>query len=1105
MSNAFKSRRSATPALCLLVVPIASLATLPAVAAETTLPAVTVEVETEKTSKETYQATTTRIGKSNQELRDIPQSVTVVTERLIDDRNLDTLKDTLHNTAGISFQAAEGQEEDIRLRGFSLQGSGDIFIDGMRDPAFYERDTFNYDRLEVLRGSASMLFGRGSTGGAVNQVNKEPFLMNQHEVAATIGSGGYARTVGDFNIRTGDDAALRLNAMWTGSDAYGTYGAGLDKKGIAAAYRFGIGTADEFLASIYHLDNHNGIHYGLPWLTPSGGGTNRILVPVDAENYYGAASDYNASVATYGTLSHTHRFKDGGELKTAFRAGHFERDQRASAIRFANAALQPGGLAVTEDTLSDATVLTRGSNNKIQDLDNRLLQSDYSGNFDWFGLKHAVLAGVDLANDEFVGYTTPNQPALAKSTTTIGTPDDGASVDEGARVVLKNRDFDSNALGIYFQDTLQIAPDWKLVAGLRWDSFEGTYRTFSTAAATLGQQTGQLSRSDSLWSKRFGVLYQPTPLASFHFSYGTSFNTSGDTYQYDALGSNTPPEASRNIEIGAKLTSESGNLSTRFAIFHATKYNERNRDEESVSPTNYVLSGRRHASGFEMDIAGRIGRSWEVFLSYAWIPNAKIDSGASDGSTLTSGEIVGTRPGMTPEHSATLWSTYQLDGRWRVGGGLNMRSSMTPLQVRAFAAPSYVTADLMAEYAMARDLAFKLNITNVTDKHYADYLYRGHYVPGALAAALLPRLARAAEPEQQLIATWRSTLRLGPRGEVLEATMGPIDYVGILEPDWEAGRVRIRQALAVPDRVHGLLDAGDGDDGGFIAVAFRPGAWLMRVDAEGRIARRVSMADEGVRTLDGHAVFDPSGQWLITTETDPRDSRGWISVRDRRTLKKEAEWRTHGIEPHQMCLDATGKLVVANGGIRRAAGDRKRDLDQMESSLVRLDPANGELLGQWRLRDSRLSLRHLALGTDLAPNGKPLVGIAIEAEHDDPARRAAAPILAIWDGVELATPSHVPVGKGYSSDIVAGPGGGFYLNAEFAHRVVRWLPSAPAELTVIAELQRARSLATWRPDGENGVLIGALNGIGRWHPTAAPRFMRWPIDMSVDIHWTPKA
>jgi catecholate siderophore receptor len=134
---------------------------------------------------------------------------------------LDTLKDALKNTAGISFLAAEGGEEDIRLRGFSLQATGDIFIDGLRDPAFYERDSFNWDRLELLRGSASMLFGRGSTGGAVNQVSKLPRLYQPSEVALTLGSGRYARATADLNLKTGDNAAVRVNAMLNKADNHG--------------------------------------------------------------------------------------------------------------------------------------------------------------------------------------------------------------------------------------------------------------------------------------------------------------------------------------------------------------------------------------------------------------------------------------------------------------------------------------------------------------------------------------------------------------------------------------------------------------------------------------------------------------------------------------------------------------------------------------------------------------------------------------------------------------------------------------------------------------------------------------------------------------------
>lgn len=687
-------------------------------AANRTLATVEVKEKAEEAQgKDSLKATRTTIGRGTQELRDIPQSVTVVTERLIDDRNLDTLKDALKNTAGISFQAAEGGEEDIRLRGFSLQSTGDIFIDGMRDPAFYERDTFNYDRLEVLRGSASMLFGRGSTGGAVNQVNKQPLLLTQGEVSATGGQGGYFRVVGDANVKTGEDAAFRISTMVTEAENHGNR---ISKQGIAPSFRWGIGTADEFMVSFYYLDNNNGVNYGMPWLTPGPvKGGNRLL-PIDPKNYYGAASDYSKSSVAYGTLSHVHRFLDGGELRTQFRAATYDRDLRASAIRFAGAALQPDRKAVTSDTFSDATVLTRGSQAKIQDMKTQNLQSDYSGKFNWFGLKHDVTTGVEFAHDEFRNYGVPG---LSKPTTTVGAPNDGGSANEAGRVVTLNRTFDAKSQALYFQDLLQVAPQWKLLGGLRWDRFEGDYNTpaTSTAAAT------HRARTDSLWSRRFGVLFQPSATQSYHFSYGTSFNTSGDTYQYDALGENTPPEASRNIELGAKIDWADGRFTSRFALFRAEKYNERNRDSETVNATNYVLSGKRHASGFEIDLAGRITPEWEIFASYAYIPSAKIDK-APGGQSLQ-GEAVGSRPGLTPRHSGTIWSTYKVTPALRLGMGLNARSADTPQLAPTTYAPKFITADLMAEYTMDK-LTFKANLSNISNKLYADMLYRGHYIPG---------------------------------------------------------------------------------------------------------------------------------------------------------------------------------------------------------------------------------------------------------------------------------------------------------------------------------------------------------------------------------------
>ena len=282
-----------------------------------TLAPVTVKEKAEEPEgKDSIKVNRTTIGKGNQALRDIPQSITVITEKLIDDRNFDTMKDVLRNTGGISFLAAEGGEEDIKLRGFSLQTSGDVFADGIRDPAFYDRDTFNNDRVEILRGSAALLFGRGSTGGAVNQVNKQPLLVNQNEVDTTIGSHKYRRVTGDFNIKTGESAALRLNAMVNTADNNGA-GSSIDKRGIAGAYRFGIGEVDEFAVGLYHLENRNGVNYGVRWARPTPAdvgtapaqvATSQLNSSLDPDADYGMDSDRNHGRASYATFTHVHRF-----------------------------------------------------------------------------------------------------------------------------------------------------------------------------------------------------------------------------------------------------------------------------------------------------------------------------------------------------------------------------------------------------------------------------------------------------------------------------------------------------------------------------------------------------------------------------------------------------------------------------------------------------------------------------------------------------------------------------------------------------------------------------------------------------------------------------
>lgn len=694
---------------------------------EQPLPQVRVTGTPETASKDSLKVNRSGVAKGDQALRDIPQSVTVHTERLIDDRNLDDFRDVLRATAGVTFQAGETGEEDVRLRGFSLFQAGDLYVDGLRDAPLYERDTFNNDRIEVLKGSASMLFGRGSTGGVVNQVSKKPFLMNQHEVEATVGTGRMGRVTGDFNLKTGEDAALRLNAMAHHAD---NDGATVDKRGIAPTYRWGIGTRNEFLVGLYHLEYDNRPLYNHPWLL-SQGNRGTLIPTLEADAYYGLASDHNEGGATYGTLQHVHRFDGRGELKTTLRHGKYERDLWASVVRFGGAAQQPNGQAITSvDQINGDTVLVRQGKGRVGESKITTLQSEYTDKLDWGGVRHEVLAGIEWSHED--AQRNNNIPGTgSRPPTRVGTPDDGASIAD-TRWPIPMANFETKNLSLYAQDVVSLTPTWKLVGGVRFDRFRADYRDVNRATKDI---------SENLWSPRLGVLYQPNDSSSYYASYGYSYNTSGETYSYSVNSSlaspgnqralNTPPEKSRNVEIGGKFDLLDHRLFVGAALFYSEKYNERNTDPDSAA-SQELLSGKRHAAGLELNVAGRITPAWEAFVSYSWIPRAKIDrSNVALNAAGTGAQVEGDRPGLTPKHSGSVWTTYRLTPQLRVGTGVNFRSSQNPEGARHVRAPGFATVDLMGEYLLSEVWSFKLNVKNAGDKRHADGLYRGFYIPGA--------------------------------------------------------------------------------------------------------------------------------------------------------------------------------------------------------------------------------------------------------------------------------------------------------------------------------------------------------------------------------------
>lgn len=345
------------------------------------------------------------------------------------------------------------------------------------------------------------------------------------------------------------------------------------------------------------------------------------------------------------------------------------------------------------------------------------------------------------------------------------------------------------------------------------------------------------------------------------------------------------------------------------------------------------------------------------------------------------------------------------------------------------------------------------------------------------------------QPMEQELAPWR----LGATWA--EGSGAGVQYhAGVLH--WSEQEVAQAHSVRLPGRAHGLQAL---PDGGMVVAAVRPGNWLWRGDAQARTVVQWQ-APQGARTLDGHVCLSADGQWLFTSETDAATSQGWVSVRDVRTLEPVAQFRSGGVEPHQLLVDEAGKLWVANGGLLRGAADRKRDIERMDSSLVCIDPAQGERLGQWRLKDARLGLRHMAWSRPQAGQG-PLLGIALQNEHDDLDQRRTSTVLAVWDGRELRSVALQGLGGGYGSDIVAASGGGFVVSCQRSHLALWWDPVQAPQGQVVAQLQDLGALAApMGPDGPQS-LMAAARVAGRWHPRRTAAAVAWPRAIKLDNHW----
>ncbi len=350
---------------------------------------------------------------------------------------------------------------------------------------------------------------------------------------------------------------------------------------------------------------------------------------------------------------------------------------------------------------------------------------------------------------------------------------------------------------------------------------------------------------------------------------------------------------------------------------------------------------------------------------------------------------------------------------------------------------------------------------------------------GLALFGLVPAATHAASASPTLAAAWRD---------------GDQHHVGLIEP----ASARVLKSLVLPTRPHGLLVE---PDGALVVAARRPGDWLLRWQP--RTGRQQWAWAEPGRAFNGHVLRHGPRLLASATDTDADTGapaeQGRLLVLRADDLSPLDDWASHGADPHAMLLHQ-GRLWVANGGIptRPETGRAKLDLDRMDSSLVALEPAAGRLQGQWRLPDRRLSLRHLA-----AAGAR--IGVALQAEHDDPATRRHAPLLAVWADGRLTLPApHGPAeetgGKtggetggetgGYGGDIAA-DGAGFVVSATRAGRLLRWQP-AMGWLSPLA-LAEAGALAV----AGGAVWAGGAGAL----QTLPGRRRDWPAALQLDNHW----
>ena len=655
-------------------------------------------------------------------VKDTPQSVNIVPLKLLQEQSVTRLEDALKNVPGVTLNAGEGaaRGDTINIRGFSA--FNDFFLDGIRDAAIYVRDPFNLQSIEVLKGPSATLFGRGSTGGVVNQVSKSPTLAPLQEIVLDGGTNDEARGTLDIDQPIGPSAAFRLNAMGESSGVADRDYVKNRHWGIAPELAFGLGEPTTVTLAYYHLSENDVPDVGIPFV-------NGAPAHVNRSNFYGLSSDRADSQVDIGTMLVKHDFNDHISVTNTLRYANYGFNYQFDAPNFGSVASGGQGAPGPGTPLSSILV-GRDAPDSSGVQTNLTDQFDLTARINTGFLTHTLVTGFELARqtNDLNSYVNPfnsNNNWIPETPLLAPNPNQAKPVEPVKAI--QNTVADSEAA--YITDTIGVGQYVDVIASGRIDRFAANYNQLTIASGARLR----LQHTDVVPSPRVAVVLKPTTWESLYAAYGTSFDPSAEALTLTTKLANLGPVKATTYEVGSKTSLFNGGLLLTGALFHTEVDNAQINDPENPGLT--VLEGNETVQGLELGANGHLGPV-ELTAGYTYL----------DGKT--SGDM-GTAPIIRynnvaipnlARNAVNLWAEYYVTEPWEVGFGFNYldrraANVVAPGTAAAFV-PAYTVWSAMTAYKVNDKLTVQLNVINLFDAFYYDNVYytsasENHAIPGA--------------------------------------------------------------------------------------------------------------------------------------------------------------------------------------------------------------------------------------------------------------------------------------------------------------------------------------------------------------------------------------